>query len=204
MVIIKNIIFDLGGVLLNIDYNKTSDAFKNLGINNFDELFSQFKADELFEKLETGNITEDNFYQSIQKYSKQPLEVNDIKSAWNMMLLDFRKDSLSFLGSISDKYNLFLLSNTNSIHYTAFQQILQKETGKRELDIFFKKSYYSHLIKMRKPYLATYQYVLNDSSLIAKETLFIDDLINNIEAAKELGIITHHLLPGETIETITL
>ena len=204
MATIKNIIFDLGGVLLNIDYNKTSEAFKNLGIKNFDELFSQFKADELFEKLETGNITEDNFYQSIQKYSKLPLEVTDIKAAWNMMLLDFRKDSISFLESISDKYNLFLLSNTNSIHYTAFQQILQKETGKRELDIFFKKSYYSHLIKMRKPYPATYNFVLNDSSLIAKETLFIDDSINNIEAAKKLGILTYHLLPEERIEKINL
>jgi FMN phosphatase YigB (HAD superfamily) len=204
MAIIKNIIFDLGGVLLNIDYNRTSLAFKKLGIENFDELFSQFKANDLFEKLETGVISEEDFYQSILEYAKIPLTINEIKTAWNAMLLDFRIDSLNFLETLIGKYNLFLLSNTNSIHHKAFKEILNKEVGKHTLDGYFIKSYYSHIMKMRKPYLETYRFVLNDSNLIAGETLFIDDSINNIEAAKEVGIITHHLLAWEKIEKLKL
>jgi len=204
MAVYKNIIFDLGGVLLNIDYHKTSKAFQNFGIKNFDELFSQFKANELFEKLETGDISEEDFYISIQQHADLPLTINEIKTAWNAMLLDFRIDSIKFLKTISDKYNLYLLSNTNSIHHRAFIEIYKKEVGEPSIDSYFKKSYYSHLIGKRKPHLETYRYVLNDSNLKAEETLFIDDSINNIEAAKETGIQTHHLLAWERIETLGL
>jgi FMN phosphatase YigB (HAD superfamily) len=200
----KNIIFDLGGVFLNIDYHKTSKAFENFGINNFDELFSQFKANELFERLETGNISEKDFYISIQQHADLPLTINDIKAAWNAMLLDFRIDSIKFLRTISGKYNLYLLSNTNSIHHRAFIEIYKKEVGEPSIDSYFKKSYYSNLIGKRKPHLETYRFVLNDSNLKAEETLFIDDSINNIEAAKTLGIQTHHLLAWEKIETLGL
>jgi FMN phosphatase YigB (HAD superfamily) len=204
MPIIKNIVFDLGGVLLNIDYNKTAAEFKNLGIENFDELFSQFTVNPLFEKLETGNISEEDFYSSIQRSSALPLTVSEIKNAWNAMLLDFRISSIKFLETIPEKYNLYLLSNTNSIHHKAFLQIFKKELGEPTPDAFFKKAYYSHLIKMRKPDPAIYRFVLNDADLIAGETLFIDDSINNIESAKEVGILTHHLLTGERIENLGL
>ena len=201
---IKNIIFDLGGVLLNIDYNKTSAAFQQLGFENFDALFSQFKANELFENLETGKISDEIFYREIQQYAPQKVAQQDIYIAWNAMLLDFRKSSLDFLETIKDKYRLFLLSNTNIIHVTAFKEILQKETGKASLDGYFIKSYYSHEIKLRKPYKDIYQFILQDGGMKAEETLFIDDSYNNIEAAKELGIQTHLLLPGERIENLGL
>ena len=201
---VKNIIFDLGGVLLNIDYNKTTSAFKELGIQNFDELFSQFKANELFEKLETGHISEEDFYQSIQQYAAKHLEVDQIKTAWNAMLLDFRLPSLSFLEDLKKSYNIFLLSNTNSIHHKAFEKILLAETGKQTLGHYFIKSYYSHLVGMRKPYPETYLFVLNDAGIKTDETLFIDDSINNIETAIELGINCHHLLPAEKIENLGL
>ncbi len=201
---VKNIIFDLGGVLLNIDYNKTTSAFKELGIQNFDELFSQFKANELFEKLETGHISEEAFYQSIQQYSGKQLDVDQIKIAWNAMLLDFRLPSLSILDELKKKYNIFLLSNTNSIHHKAFEKILLNETGKESLNGYFIKSYYSHLIGMRKPYPETYLFVLNDAAIKPGETLFIDDSINNIETALELGITCHHLLATEKIENLGL
>jgi len=201
---IKNVIFDLGGVLLNIDYNKTSRAFQQLGFENFDELFSQLKANELFEDLETGKISEAAFYKEVQKFATQEVDQKDIFIAWNAMLLDFRKSSLDFLVSIKDKYRLFLLSNTNIIHLTEFKKILQQETGKSSLDGYFIKSYYSHEIKLRKPYKDIYEFILKDGNMKAEETLFIDDTASNIEAAKELGIKTHLLLPGERIEALGL
>ncbi|UAY52035.1 HAD family hydrolase [Ferruginibacter albus] len=201
---VKNIIFDLGGVLLNLDYDKTTNAFKRLGVENFDELFSQFKANDLFEKLETGRISEIFFYETMHDYSGKRLTNKQIETAWNAMLLDFRLESLNFLNSIKDKYNIYLLSNTNSIHYEAFKKILQKQTGKDSINGYFIKAYYSHLIHLRKPYPQAYQYVLNDAALVAEETLFIDDSFNNIETARQLGINTHLLLKEERIETLGL
>jgi len=199
---IKNIIFDLGGVLLNVDYHKTSEAFQQLGVSNFDNLFSQFKSNELFEKLETGNISDNSFYQEIKKHCAPATSTVQIENAWNAMLLDFRKESIQFLSSIKSQYNIYLLSNTNSIHLEAFKKIFTNETGLDSIDIFFKKSYYSHLIQKRKPHKETYQFVLQDGNMIAEETLFIDDSMNNIDSAKELGIITHLLLPTERIENL--
>ncbi len=201
---IKNIIFDLGGVLLNVDYHKTADAFKELGAVQFDELYSQAKANHLFESLETGSISEDAFYEAIYQYCKPGTTLAQMQFAWNAILLDFRKESLFVLDNLKDKYNLYLLSNTNSIHLTAFNNTLLKQTGKASLDHYFLKSYYSHLIQMRKPYVATYQWVLNDSNLIASETLFIDDSVNNINGALEAGIQTHLLLPTEHIGDLKL
>ena len=199
---IKNIIFDLGGVLLNIDYNKTAQAFQQLGVTNFDELYSQYKANPLFEELETGKISEAAFYQAIEQYCRPATSQKDIENAWNAMLLSFRTESLDFLVSLKDRYNLFLLSNTNSIHLKAFQQIFTTETGKASLDNYFTKCYYSHIIQMRKPYMDVYQFVLQEGNMNAEETLFIDDSINNVNTAKELGMQVHHLLATEKIEDL--
>jgi glucose-1-phosphatase len=199
---IKNIIFDLGGVLLNVDYHKTTFAFQELGVRNFDDLFSQFRSNDLFEKLETGNISDESFYEEIKNHCSTGTTSVQIEEAWNAMLLDFRKDSLDFLSSLQNKYNLYLLSNTNSIHLSAFKKIFTDETGLESLDTFFRKSYYSHLIQRRKPHKETYRFVLQDENMNAGQTLFVDDSINNIEAAKELGIITHLLLPDERIEDL--
>jgi putative hydrolase of the HAD superfamily len=119
-------------------------------------------------------------------------------------LLDFRVESLAVLEQLKTRYTIFLLSNTNSIHLTAFNQILLKQTGKSSLDGYFIKSYYSHLINKRKPYVATYDWVLQDAQIVAEETLFIDDSINNIKGATEAGIQTHCLLPHETIQQLSL
>ena len=197
---IKNIIFDLGGVLIDIDYNKTINAFKELGIPNFEEMFSQFKASDLFEKLETGDISEEDFYSTIKKDIPVPVTDLQIENAWNAILLDFRKESLDYLTFLQPKYNLYLLSNTNSIHYRSFQNLFKKETGKPSLDIYFIKAWYSHLIHLRKPYAAIYDFIVKEESLNPKETLFIDDSINNIESAAKVGLQTHLLLPEERIE----
>src|SRR6187431_1817335 len=100
---IKNIIFDLGGVLLNIDYHKTSRAFKMLGANQFDELYSQANANHLFEALETGEISEEDFYKSVNGYCSPGTTTQQIQSAWNAILLDFRKESLVALDTLKEK-----------------------------------------------------------------------------------------------------
>ena len=201
---IKNIIFDLGGVLLNIDYQKTSRAFKALGATGFDDLYSQATANHLFEALETGTISDDDFYQEMAQHCTPETSALQMQEAWNHILLDFREGSLKYLKRLKERYKLYLLSNTNSIHLAAFNKILQEQTGETSLDEFFTKSYYSHVMQKRKPYPETYKWVLEDAGLNTEETLFIDDSINNIKGAKEAGLQTHLLLPHEKIQDLGL
>lgn len=201
---VKNIILDLGGVLIDIDYNKTADAFKKLGAERFDDLYSQTGAEKLFEDLETGKISENDFYKEMQQHCYPGTTYSQIEAAWNEILLDFRIPSLDYLETLKEKYNLFLLSNTNEIHKKSFDKTLHNETGKESLDEYFIKSYYSHILHMRKPYVATYEFVLHDGNMKAGETLFIDDSIVNIHGANDAGLKTHLLLPAEKIERLGL
>lgn len=204
MLPVKNIIFDLGGVLLNIDFNRTYEAFKMLGAADLKAQFTQYTSDELFEALEMGTISETNFFSAIQEKCDPGTSFEQIRNAWNAILVDFRLESMHFLSDISNKYNLYLLSNTNSIHVTAFHQIFKEQTGKDNFDAYFKEAYYSNVIKKRKPYPATYQHVLELARINAGETLFIDDSKNNIDGAKEAGLYTYLLGKDERIEKIGL
>ncbi|MFM6924415.1 MAG: HAD family phosphatase, partial [Ferruginibacter sp.] len=133
----KNIIFDLGGVLLDIDYQKTIDAFEKLGLKHFEAMFSQFKADELFEKLETGQISERDFYDAVKERTAIPLSDEEIDHAWNALILNFRTASLALLEQLSAGYKLYLLSNTNSIHLKYFKKLFTRQTCKPLLDAYF-------------------------------------------------------------------
>lgn len=199
---IKNVLFDLGAVLMNIDYNKTTKAFQNLGYKDFEKMYSQFKANNVFDDLETGHITEAEFFEYMLKAAVSDISKEQITTAWNSMLLDFRIESLKFLEQLKNTHQLFLLSNTNVIHKTAFDEIFKTQTGYPSLDVFFTKAYYSHKIGFRKPNEDIFKYVLKDAGIVADETLFIDDINMNIETAQKLGFHTHLLLPGEKIENL--
>ena len=198
----KNIIFDLGGVLLDINYQKTIAAFENLGLENFGDMFSQFKADALFEKLETGELSDTDFYSAIKKRTKSAVTNTEIDHAWNALILHFRIESLNMLEKLSNKYKLYLLSNTNSIHLKCFKKLFTQETGKASLDSCFIKAWYSNELGLRKPGAKIFEFVLREESLNAAETLFIDDTFSNIETAQKLGFKTHHLLPTQKIELL--
>lgn len=199
---IKNILFDLGAVLIDIDFNKVAKAFELLGIDKFENQFSQLSASHLFENLETGKISDDEFHKAIQKQTGKTLNASEINDAWNAILLDFRKESMDFLTSLKSKYSLYLLSNTNAIHINKVNEILHRQLGVADLDIYFHKAYYSHKIGLRKPGKESFQFVLKDANILAEETFFIDDTLPNILSARELGFMVHHLLPGERVENI--
>lgn len=201
---IKNIILDLGGVLIDLDFEKSTQNFRELGFPHFEKMYSQFKVDQLFEKLEVGSISEEDFYTVLLKVGNEGSRADDIKFSWNSLLLDFRLSSLEFLASLKKNYRLFLLSNTNSIHFTAFNEILSRQTGFANLEPYFEKTYYSHLLGLRKPNRDIFDFVLKDAGLHAPETLFVDDTRNNIETAGLMGFQTHLLLPGERIEDLEI
>ncbi|NIG52502.1 HAD family phosphatase [Chitinophaga sp. Cy-1792] len=196
---IKNIIFDLGGVILNLDYKKTNDAFTALGVENFHELYGQFKGSDLFNGLETGHVSTAEFLATMHKYLPENITDAQIIDAWNAMLLDFPVARLQLLQQLRQQYNLFLLSNTNAIHLDAFNKILMESRGIPSLGAFFDKTYYSHLMGCRKPDRESYEMVLEENGLIAGETVFIDDTLPNIDGAKAIGLQTIHLQAPKTI-----
>jgi putative hydrolase of the HAD superfamily len=199
---IKNILFDFGAVLFNIDFERVAEAFEEIGFANFQKQYTQTNASPLFDTLEKGKMEPEAFYDQIKTLSTQTPSNHDIENAWNAILLNYRKPSMQWIKANSDKYNMYLLSNTNIIHYNRFNNMAKEELGVDGLDLFFKKSYYSFQMGMRKPSAEIFQFVLNDAGILPQETLFIDDALPNIEAAQKLHFKTHHLLPGENIETL--
>lgn len=200
---IQNIIFDLGGVLLNIDFHLSEKAFEQLGVENFNAFFNQFHSNDLFKKLETG-MDVDLFYEEFRSNSNTSLSNNQIQVAWNALLLNFRQESIKALPGLRKKYKLFVLSNTNEIHLQEFQKRFTLEMQLSSFDDLFDAAYYSHRIGFRKPNADAFQFVLEKHQLIPEETLFIDDSINNIETAQQLGFQTIHLLPQMKIESLDL
>jgi putative hydrolase of the HAD superfamily len=201
---VKNIIFDLGGVLLNIDFSITERAFKDLGVTQFSAMFTQHHSNDLFVQLETGEISAEAFYDAFRKGTGTELSDETIKKAWNALLLDFRMPTLAYLDQIKTRYRIFLFSNTNQIHHDAFIETYQQLTGKADFDAFFEKAYYSQNLGMRKPDPAPFLHILQENQLLPSETLFIDDTIKNIETARALGLQTVHLQWPQTVPELGL
>ncbi len=201
---IKNIIFDLGGVILNIDFKKTEFAFAKLGVGNFNQYYTLQSLSPLFEQLELGIIAPEVFYNEFRKLVKTSLTNEEIQNAWNALLLDFPAERINWLNKISKKYKIYLLSNTNKIHYDAFIKLFNEQIGEIDFNKFFIKAYYSHEINLRKPSTECFEFVLKKENLNVEETLFIDDSELNIEAAKAIGLNIIHLPSPHTILELNL
>ena len=203
MTSIKNIIFDLGGVLFHIDYNKTIQKFKSLGIKNFHKHYCQKEQNALFDSLEVGKISFDNFIKSIKTIIPSRSE-KEIINAWNAMLIGMPKENIDLLKNISEKYRLYLLSNTNIIHIEYINRYLFKNYQLKSLNPLFSKVYLSHEIGMRKPDISTFEWDIKDANISAKETLFIEDSIQHIENAQKVGIQTHLWKSNESLKSFFL
>tara|TARA_B110000467_G_C18090727_1_gene351727 strand:- start:3 stop:623 length:621 start_codon:yes stop_codon:yes gene_type:complete len=197
---IKSIIFDLGAVLLNISYQKTIEEFDKLGIKNSSTFYSKKLQTNIFNLLETGEISESDFIKEIQKHCTESTNTQ-ILYAWNAMLLDLPLHRVELLKQLKKDFNLYLLSNTNSIHITEFENKIGSKQYK-EFYQLFDKVYYSHKIGHRKPNAEAFQLIIEENNLIAEEILFIDDSPQHIEGAKKLGIKTYHLLDDEDVITL--
>lgn len=196
---VRHIIFDLGGVLLNIDYQLTEKAFVAMGITNFSDIYSQLKQTNLFDELETGKISTSEFYKRLRENGNIDTPDHLLEQAWNAMLLDMPLRRLQILQQLRIYHDLVLLSNTNEIHETAFNKIIAGTHG-YTLGAFFDRVYYSHRIGMRKPDAEVFEMILSENGFVAEHTLFIDDSPQHIEGAKKLGIQTIWLEKGMTIE----
>jgi HAD superfamily hydrolase (TIGR01509 family) len=194
---IKNIIFDLGGVILNLDNKRTEEAFAKLGVKNLRQSFGLGHADSFFKDYEIGKITDQQFIGSIRTMGGlDRVTDQEIIAGWNALLLDFPAERIELLRQLGKRYRLFLFSNTNSLHLAALRNIYTQTFGAGTLDDHFERTYYSHLLGMRKPGKESYEYILRENGLEGRETLFVDDAIVNVEGAEQAGLKGLYLRPG--------
>jgi glucose-1-phosphatase len=190
---INTVIFDLGGVLFDIDYRYTQEAFQQLGATtDFQTVYSQQKQAGIFDEFEKGNISPALFREGLRKWLPATVTDKQIDSAWSALLIGFPLDKVELLSKLKDKYKLFLLSNTNEIHLTEVQMMIDNAHTPGQLGKLFTKEYYSCRMGLRKPEKMIYERVVIENNLDPATTLFVDDLIQNIEGAKILGLQTLH------------
>lgn len=196
------IIFDLGGVLINLDYGKTSDAFRQLGMTDFDETYSQLQQTELFDRFEIGDVSSFHFINRILDRLPQGNNGNKVVHAWNAMILDFPKERLEWLSEIGKRYRIFLLSNTNTLHMDAVRRSLEKTVGHQRLEDYFEQVYLSCEMGLRKPDPAIFQRLCAEQGLNPETTLFIDDSPQHIEGARAAGLQAIHLPAGTDVQSL--
>jgi FMN phosphatase YigB (HAD superfamily) len=198
---IKNIIFDYGNVIFNIDFNKVAEAWKKLGITNAHEFYGHRQQDPVFNALERGEISPADFRARIREVAHKPeLTDEQITDAWNAIFVGIPAGNHELLLKLKNKYRTFLLSNINAIHYDYVHDYLKKEFGMDNNDGLFEKAYYSHLMGKRKPDAEIFEQVLHDNNLNPAETLFIDDSPQHLETAKKLGLQTYLMTAPDTIQ----
>lgn len=190
---IRNIIFDFGGVVLDIDPTQTLKELKKLGFENVGLLEHPDFKEGIMNKFERGILTPETFREKVRDFLGIDATDQEIDEAWNALLFDIPKERIAVIEQAKKQYNIFLLSNSNEIHYEVYVRDLQLRFGYREFDQLFDKAYFSFDLHLSKPNPEIFEFVLNQHKLKPEETLFIDDTLEHIEAARKLGLQTYHL-----------
>lgn len=198
----KVIIFDLGGVLLNLDYTLTTKAFISLGMTDFENRYSQLQQTDLFDQFEIGKVSPFHFVNRLLDQLPAGTTANQVVHAWNAMVLDFPKERLDWLLKLKAERRIFLLSNTNTLHIDAVKRALKTAVGHDRLEDYFEKVFLSHEIGMRKPHVETFAWVADQIGVKPEDCLFIDDSPQHVEGAKQAGLQAVHLSGDQRIEVL--
>jgi glucose-1-phosphatase len=197
---IKNLIFDLGGVILDLSVDTTLRSFANLSGIDEGTVKRLYVSTPEFELYEKGGMSDADFRKFVKMLYRIDASDETLDVCWNAMLVGFPRKKLELLETLKGKYNVYLLSNTNSIHLEHINNILLPRVNHgSSLDYFFHRAYYSHRMKKRKPDAEIFEQVLSESKLLPSETLFLDDNQSNVEGAGKLGIKTVHVVNPDMI-----
>ncbi len=199
---IKNIIFDLGGVILDIDESIVYKELEKMGIKT-SELTHNKEFMEIMSKFDIGVYTAPTFRKKMKALlGQEKMTDQKFDSIWNAMLLDIPRERIEAIEQVKKHYKIFLMSNTNVIHYDLYVRDLQLRFGYNEFDELFNKSYFSFAEHLEKPDPRFFELILDHEHLLPEETLFIDDTATNIKAAKTLGINTYHISRDELVRNL--
>jgi glucose-1-phosphatase len=197
---IKNIIFDLGNVIINIDFDLTYQAFEKLSSENLDLVYQKFNELKLWERYETGEMSNQTFIDTLRTELKLRASDEEIIQAWNALLLDVPIKRVELMKKLSKKYRLFILSNTSELHIIDVNRILHEQTGFKDLKDLVEHAFYSYEMGLRKPNPDIYMEVLEDCSAFAGDTLFLDDNLDNILSAQAVGMHCIHVTDKDMCE----
>ena len=198
---IKNIVFDLGGVLVDLDFKAAINGLQQAGFANVKEQLLAFDRGGIFQKFEVGEITADEFRAAIRENSTVTLTDEEVDNLWNLMLLEIPREKLELILELRSKYMVYLLSNTNAIHWDYVCKNAFNYRGFRMED-YFEETFLSFEMHLAKPNKAIFEKVLSEANLLPEETLFIDDSEANCKAAEEVGIHAHHYHIGDDLSKI--
>ena len=196
---LDTIIFDLGGVVVNLDISRTINAFKNFGISNVEHWINPGLHTDIFLKLEVGEISEEEFFHGIRELAGVKVYDSEIKAAWCAMLIDLPTERVKIIEKLKKTHRVILLSNTNSIHVDYFDGFAKGYSSMSEL---FHNVYYSFLMHDHKPNASIFRSVIEKERLIPGKTLFLDDAEANVVAAQSAGIRTQLVTPENQMEDI--
>jgi len=195
---IQNIIFDLGGVLLNINPLLSLNEFARLGETDPVTLRNMLVNERIFEKFDTGNLSPEQFRSELCRILNRKLNDAEIDKAWNILLLDFPLPRVELLQQLRKNYRIFLLSNTNIIHYWYYIAEFYKNNGFHMTELF-DKLFLSYEIGIHKPDAGIFKQVLKTADLKPSECVFIDDSLQNVEAAVLQGITGIHIADNQDV-----
>ena len=198
---IRNIVFDLGGVLVDLDFKAAINGLQQAGFTNVKEQLLAFDRNGIFQKFELGEITTDEFRTAIRENSTVTLTDEEVDNLWNLMLLEIPREKLELILELRSKYMVYLLSNTNAIHWDYVCKNAFNYRGFRMED-YFEETFLSFEMHLAKPDKAIFEKVLSEANLLPEETLFIDDSEANCKAAQEVGIHAHHYHVSDDLKEI--
>ncbi len=200
---IRHIIFDLGAVLLDIDYQRTIEAFKNLGLPDPQRAFSREHQGDIFKAYEVGAISSLEFLERIRALLPTAVSHRDVQEAWCALLGEMPRERVDMLQSLQlQGYSLYILSNTNAIHQERFEAHIDARYGWANFSGLFERIYYSHKLGLRKPEREIFNFVLHAHNIAPQSAWFIDDTAMHVATAAHLGLHTHVLHEDELLSDI--
>jgi putative hydrolase of the HAD superfamily len=199
---IKNILFDFGGVIINIDPLSVVHELAKMGVDNGLELHHKLSERNAFVRLEKSEISPAEFRDMVREFSGKDLTDQQIDTAWNSIIKEIPTYRIEEIERLKKNYGVYLLSNSNSIHYDYYSQYVSEKFGYESLDAIFDRAWYSFRMGLYKPDPEIFRKVLEEGNLVADETVFIDDMERNVEAAIQVGLKGYHLKEGEDVVDI--
>ena len=197
---IRNLIFDLGGVVYDIRYENLADKLEEYGIQNMEGFYTKDFQTHWMDLFETGQLSAAEYRDYLRNLAHSDLPDEKVDEVVNAILIDVPKERVALLLALRQKYRVFLFSNTNEINYDCFTQRMRDKFGFDMFAACFEHCYYSHHLHLRKPDVRGFQIILEEQHLKPEETLFIDDIAKNAAGARKAGIHAHHLATGNILE----
>lgn len=184
---IRNIIFDMGGVIVELDIPSTIQAFEKLGVDVSSKLGTSIQKG-FIHQYEIGEITTEEFRTKIKELTTQPISDSEIDEAWNKMLYRITPERVSAIATLKRKYNTYLLSNINDLHWQRCKEMI--EAHGVQISECFDQTFCSHELHCSKPSPIIFERALAMAGIVSEETLFLDDSEANCRQASQLGIVS--------------